>query len=513
MTTPVIAMLPPEVANQVALIAMTRLRLDAVRTDVHAWRKQARSEQVWPDTGKYTWYICGGRGSGKTWPAAHTFAERVVATPGEYGIVAPTFGLARNVCVEGPSGLLKALGTDKIEVSRGRNNRSRYVLSWNRSLGEMVLRNGSTIFVDGADDGAKTIQGYNLSGCWADEIGLWRRWQVAWEESIRYAVRIGEAWIVVSGTPKRGHGLVHSLLHDDAVAKSHLKTLDNIDNLNPRQVQEWISKYGGTTLGRQELDGIELEDVPGAAWQRSWIDDNRVWVTTDDDGSATQLVPEGVQLARIVVAIDPATTSTEGADATGIVAAATGIVSPEWCASQFAIRGIHVVPDSHGAGRHEHWFILRDVTERLSPAMWGDRAVRLYRSLHADRIVGETNKGGEMIEHTVHTVDPNVPFKAVHAMRGKTVRAEPVAALYEQGKVHHVGADFEALEDEMVSYVAGDSKSPNRMDALVWTMTELADLDEPGFLGYARDKVEEIKAKRAAGVGGSIAQRAATADG
>ncbi len=475
--TSALALASPEQARDALALAALRLKLRNRLGDVHAWRALARPGQLPPEGDWQTWYIIGGRGAGKTWTSAHTLAEWTQDSPGEYGIVAPTYADARDVCVEGESGILAAFNTDLVAVANGR---SRYVESWSRSLGVLRLRNGSTIYVDGADDGATRIQGHNLSGCWASEIGLWRRWRQAWEESIRYAVRHGGARIVADGTPKRGHGLVRLLVDDDAVPKSRLRTYDNIANLNARTVEGWVRLYGGTALGRQELEGEVLEDVPGAAWQRDWIERFRLLVH-----------PE---LGRVTIGIDPAATSTDGADATGIVAAGAAMVTPAWCRAMFEAVGIPIVPDSHGATSHQHYFVLEDASAKLSPAQWGQQAVSLYRRLGAGHLVAETNRGGEMVEHTLRTIDPNIAFRAVHATRGKVIRAEPIAALYEQGRVHHVGF-YAELEDEMCSYVPGDSSSPDRMDALVWALTDLAIGSEPALLTMYRN----LAAARAAG--------------
>ena len=469
MTNATIALVSPAQAHQAMAMASVRMRLRNQLGDVHAWRRLARPalsdgrwQQLPPDIDWQVWYLVGGRGSGKTWTSAHTLAEWSQDHPGEYGIVAPTYADARDVCIEGESGLLAALNTTRAQVQDGA---SRYVMSWNRSQGEMRLRNGSVIYADGADDGATRIQGHNLSGCWASEVGLWRRWHVAWEESIRYAVRHTPARIVADGTPKRGHGLVRLLNADETVPKSRLRTLDNIDHLNAATVEGWIRLYGGTALGRQELDGEVLEDVPGAAWQRAWIDETRVLPSA----AHRWLDEHRGDLIRIAVGVDPATTSAEGADETGIVACAA-FMHP---------------PDRHEDRRHEHYAVLEDGSLHATPAVWGLRAVTMYERLAADVIVGETNKGGEMIEHTIRTVNPSAAFRAVHATRGKVIRAEPIAALYEQGKVHHIGA-FPELEDQQCSYVAGEGSSPDRMDALVWALTDLAIRDEPGLLGMYR---------------------------
>ena len=414
-------------AETVAVAALARVRTRPAVVPQASWRLQARPEQVPPDEWR-TWYVRGGRGSGKTWTGGNALAEMALADPGEYGVVAPTDSAVRDVCIEGPSGLIRALGTNLAEVKRGA---SRLVASYNQSSAILRLRNGSVIYADGADDGAPTIQGKNLRGLWADEVGLWRKWQQAWEESIRYAVRLPPARIVATGTPKRGHPLVRALMADDAVAKTLLKTADNAANLDPALLRELYAKYGGTTLGRQELEGEILDDVPGALWRREMIDADRV--------------ASAPPMTRVVVAVDPSATSTESADEAGIVVA--GI---NW------------------AG---HGYILSDETLRASPDAWARVAVEAYHRNKADRIVAEVNNGGEMVGIILRSVDPSVAYTAVTASRGKQTRAEPISAMYEQHRVHHVGA-FEALEDQMCSWLPGE-KSPDRMDALVWALTDL----------------------------------------
>lgn len=422
-------------AETVAIAAVARVRTRAV-VALRSWRDKARPEQLPPNDWR-TWFVRGGRGSGKTWTGSNILSEMALTTPGEYGVVAPTDNTVRTVCFDGPSGLLHSLGTNVAEVSRGASN---YVSAYNQSRTELHLRNGSVIYGDGADDGAPTIQGKNLRGLWADEVGLWRKWQPAWEESIRYAVRLAPARIIATGTPKRGHPLVRSLMADDTVHKTLLRTSDNAANLDPALLAELYSKYGGTTLGRQELEGEMLDDVPGALWHRAMVDIFRVDVT-----------PE---LRRIVVAIDPSATSTESADEAGIVVVGKG-------------------------GSMNHGYVLEDISKRTTPHDWASIAIAAYKRHKADRIVAESNQGGEMVTEVIHAIDPSVPVKLVHASQGKHTRAEPIAALYEQGRVHHVGG-FELLEDQMCSWNPDtDPKSPDRMDALVWGLTELMLTDNP----------------------------------
>jgi phage terminase large subunit-like protein len=412
----------------------------AILAELETWRDHARAQQLPPEGQWRTWYVRGGRGSGKTWTGSNTLAEMAHQTIGDYGVVAPTFADMRDKCVEGPSGLLAAMGTSKTEVRRGA---SRLVEAWNRSLGELRLRNGSVIHGDGADDGAPTIQGYNLRGAWADEVGLWKQWKMAWEESLRYAVRLSPARIIATGTPKRGHPLVKALMADDTVEKTLLLTMDNAANLDPLLLSELISKYAGTTIGRQELEGEILDDVPGALWRRELIR-YRPAPTRLHEGKPV------VDFARVVVAIDPAVSAGEDSDETGIVV--------------------------DGLGHDGNGYTLADLSRRALPAEWARVAVDAYYAHSADRIVAEANNGGEMVREVIRAVDPKVPITLVHASRGKQTRAEPVATIYEQGRWFHV-EPFPELEDQQCSYTgAPGEKSPDRMDAHVWGASELLGL-------------------------------------
>jgi predicted phage terminase large subunit-like protein len=214
-------------------------------------------------------------------------------------------------------------------------------------------------------------------------------------------------------------------------------TFDNAANLAPTFLTAIASRYEGTRLGRQELYAELLEDIPGALWRRDWIDETRVGVATE--------------CTRIVVAIDPAVSTTEGSDETGTIVA--------------------------GVGKEGHGYLLDDLSGRFQPHEWAARAIEAYRKHKADRLVAEVNQGGAMVEATIRVQDPNVAYKAVHASRGKVTRAEPVAALYEQRRVHHVGS-FPELEDQLCSFTSDFDRaradySPDRVDGLVWALTEL----------------------------------------
>jgi phage terminase large subunit-like protein len=236
--------------------------------------------------------------------------------------------------------------------------------------------------------------------------------------------------VAVTTTP-RPIPLIRELIKRPSTVDVQRPTYDNIANLSPTYIREVIDPLRDTRLGRQEIGGELLEDTPGALWTLAQLDALRV-----------KTVP--VSLKRVVVGIDPSATAT--GDEAGIIVA--------------------------GLGTDGHGYVLEDASLQASPHGWGSRAVLMYHTHVADRVVAETNNGGEMVELTIRTVDKAVAYKAVHASRGKRTRAEPIAALYEQKKVHHVGT-FPALEDEMCHWTPEDAESPNRMDALVWALTDL----------------------------------------
>lgn len=408
------------------------------------WRETAHPMQLPPGGEWRTAYYQGGRGSGKTYAGARILAEwiRKDPDPGEWGIVAPTYQDAWSTCIEGPSGFLAALGTTVTEV---RDQKSALVEHWHRSFAELKFRTGHLVRVASAQDGGLRIQGKNLKGAWADEVGLWDNWETTWNESLRFAVREGDARIIATGTPKqsrKARKLIRLLLDDPAVPVRRLRTVDNAANLAPRFLAEVVGKASGTRLERQELEGILLDDVEGALWTADLID-------------AARVKAPPVDLLRVVVAIDPAVSNEEGSDETGIVVV--------------------------GEGEGGHGFVLEDASMRGTPDECMRRAVAMFRKWQADRVVGEANNGGDYIGQLLAAVDPSVPYRKVIATRGKRVRAEPVSALYEQLRIHHAGY-FEALEEQMVSWVPSDPESPDRVDALVWACAELKGLSQGSFL-------------------------------
>ena len=221
------------------------------------WRLTARSEQLAPPGDWRVWYMQAGRGAGKTRAGAEWLAEvEAENPPGAYAIIAPTFADGRDTCVE--EHLLRILGA-RVQLK-----------GWNRSIGELFLKSGSRVYVDGADDGALRIQGKNLRAAWCDEIGLWNKWDIAWNESLSFAVRLEPAQIVATGTPKMGHGLVRQLVDDESVIKTRMRTKDNAENLPAHVIAKLYAENKGTIRGKQELDGEWISALEGDALKRSW---------------------------------------------------------------------------------------------------------------------------------------------------------------------------------------------------------------------------------------------------
>lgn len=354
-------------------------------------------------------------------------------------LVAQDAGDARDVMVEGESGLLA--------VSKP-NNRPKYEPSKRR----LTWASGAMATLYSADD-PDALRGPQHDGAWCDELAKWQYAQTAWD-NLMMGLRLGANPRVVVTTTPRPIPLVKNLVKDAGantgrVVLTRGRTYDNLANLSPafRQI---IDHYEGTRLGRQELEAELLEDVEGALWTLTQID-------------ATRLKPEAApapdKLQWVVVGVDPAVTSTQESDETGIVVAGRGM-----CSCKVA----------EGGAPERHYFVLADVSMGVvSPPVWAACVVNAYHDYKANLVVAEANNGGDLIRTVISTVDRNIKVSKVYASRGKLTRAEPISMLYEQGKVHHVGS-FPELEDQMCTYIAGAGDSPDRMDALVWAITELS---------------------------------------
>lgn len=383
------------------------------------WLQAARGNQLPPEGNWHTWLLLAGRGFGKTRAGAEETAWQALKVDNRrIAVVAPTAADARDTCVEGESGLLAAIPPACVSV-------------WNRSQGELWLTNGSRIKLFSAD-APERLRGPQHHFAWCDEVAAWREPEAL--DQVRFGLRLGPAPRLVLTTTPQPVGHVKEIAAEigHGVVLTRGSTFDNAAHLSPVALDELRKRYEGTRLGRQELYAEILDEVEGALWSRELIDRTRV--------------KQAPELVRLVIAVDPAVTHGENADSTGIVAC--------------------------GLGADGHAYVLRDATCKLSPDAWARRVVALHESLEADLVVGEVNQGGDLVEAVLRTVAPLLPFKAVTASRGKVFRAEPVAALYEQGMVHHVGV-FHALEEQMCGFTASSSASPDRVDALVWALAEL----------------------------------------
>jgi phage terminase large subunit-like protein len=384
----------------------------------------------WPWIERPIWLLLGGRGAGKTrtgaeWIKGLALGLADFAEPGlkRIALVGETFAAVRDVMVEGPAGVLA--------VHR-RGERP----AWTPSLRKLEWpTTGAVAHVFSAED-PESLRGPQFEAAWADELAKWRYVEETWTQ-IQFGLRLGAHPRELVTTTPRPIPLLKRMLADPRIAVSRARTADNAHNLAPAFLEAVVGRYAGTRLGRQELDGEIIDDRPDALWTRDVIEACRVAAAPP--------------LARIVVAVDPPASSSRRADSCGLVAA--GITE----------EGIVYVLDDETRGG-------------LNPQAWAARAIALYRRLEADALVIETNQGGEMASAVLREVDADVPVVAVHATRGKYVRAEPVAVLYAKGRVHHVGA-LPALEDELCDFGLdglSSGRSPDRLDALVWALTELA---------------------------------------
>jgi len=387
-----------------------------------SWCKTARPKQITPKGSWNTWLILAGRGWGKTRTGAQDIAFYGLTNPNSrIAIVTPTFGDGRDTCIEGVSGLLGCLDPDSID-------------NWNRSIGELTLKNG-TIYKTFSSEQPDRLRGPQFHRAWCDELGSWKNPE-AWDQ-LMFGLRLGvKPQVIITTTPKPTT-LIKELVNNKDSLVTRGSTFENQDNLAESAVKKLKEKYEGTRLGRQELFAEILEDVEGALWNRDMISKALL--------KSTEEVPT---LVRTVVAIDPAVTQNKLSNETGIVVCAKGF--------------------------DEKFYVIDDVSGKYTPDSWAKIAVETYYKYEADKIIAEVNNGGDLVERVIRTIDNNVSYGSVRATKGKYLRAEPISALYEQQRVKHI-KPFQFLEDQMANYnpltFAG---SPDRLDALVWGLTELS---------------------------------------
>ena len=333
-------------------------------------------------------------------------------------ILAPTFAEARLVMIEGQSGLLSVHRTNEQPLFEP----SKRMLSW---------PNGSVAHVFSAEE-PDGLRGPQFDAAWCDELAKWKQADQVWD-MLQFGLRLGDNPVAVITTTPRPIPILKMLLNEEGTVTSHSTTFDNAKNLASGFLKDVTKRYAGTRLGRQELDGELIEDDPDALFKRDMIERARIL--------------EAPEMKRIVVAVDPPASAGKTSNACGIVCV--------------------------GLGKDDRFYVLADRSiQGARPAQWAKRIVALYYEKRASRVVAEVNQGGAMVEQVLREVDKNLSFRAVHASKGKAARAEPIAALYEQGRVSHVGV-FPELEDEMCAAIGQGTKSPDRLDALVWAIHDL----------------------------------------
>ena len=409
------------------LSSLSERELAELRYDWSFW---ARPNQVAPEGDWNTWLVLAGRGFGKTRMGSEWIRQLAHDYPGcRIALVAETAADARDVMIKGDSGLL-ACDPTLSEDSWSPTNRC---LTW---------PNGSKAYTYNATT-PDQLRGPQHHFAWVDELAKFEYMQEAWDQT-QFGLRLGEHPKVLVTTTPRPLALIKKLVADPDTFITRGSTLDNQANLASNTIKQLYNRYGGTRLGRQELEGEILGDIPGALWRREDIDTARLREAPAD-------------LERVFVAVDPAASSHEGSDENGIV----------------------VVGMARDADGYARGYVLEDGSLRGTPEEWARKAVALYRKWNADKIIAEKNNGGEMVSSVIKAADRSVPVKLVHASRGKIVRAEPISALYEQGRIHHVG-QFDKLEDQMCEFSVDNVRnsstgSPDRVDALVWGLSELFD--------------------------------------
>ena len=370
--------------------------------------------------------ILAGRGWGKTRTGAEDTVKFALMNPGtNICVVAPTHGDLRRVCFGGPSGLMSLIPEECL-LNDGKQ------AGYSSTLAEIRLYNGSKITGFAAVE-PERLRGPQFHFAWCDELASWR-YPEAFDQ-LMFGLRLGDnPKCVITTTPKPTKIIKDLVARDDTIVTTG-STFENQDNLAETSLAMLRDRYEGTSLGRQELYAEIIEQTEGALWTQALIDQGRVRADTD------------VPLQRIIVAIDPAVTSNANSDETGIVVV--------------------------GRDFNNQYYVLEDLSGVHPADKWGRISVRAFYDWDADCIVAEVNNGGDLVERLLRTIDRNIPYRSVRATRGKLVRAEPIQALYEQEKVHHVGS-FPELESQMVSYTGETTESPDRLDALVWGLSEIS---------------------------------------
>lgn len=379
------------------------------------WPLWARPKQLEPPGDWLIWLLLAGRGFGKTRTGAEWVRSKVTRGEAErIALVARNPADARDIMIEGESGILHVSPDWERPVYEPSKRR----VSWPNGA-------SGTVYTSYEPD---QLRGPQFDTVWVDELASFKYPQETWD-NLMLATRLGDRpRVLVTATPKP-ISLIRDLISSPHAVIIKGTTFENRPNLTPLFYEQVIAQYENSRLGRQEIYADILDEIPGALWTRSLLQ--------------YKTPPE---LRRIVVAIDPAVTSSPDANETGIIVAGIGI-------------------DGRG-------YVVADWSCRTSPLTWAQKAITAFDEFHADKIIGEANNGGDIIETVLRTISRNIPYKSVHASRGKAIRAEPIVALYEQGRIFHA-SPLPALEDQMCTWTPDMDESPDRLDALVWALTEL----------------------------------------
>ena len=407
-----------DLSNEERDVFLNALSPDEQKVLQYTWEFWARKNQLEPEGDWRTWFICAGRGFGKTRSGAEWVNK--MARDGKYKrlhLVGATAADIRDIMVEGPSGILDTSPPWFKAVYRPTKRR----VEW---------PNGAWALAFSAAE-PERLRGEQCDAAWVDELASFR-YPEAWHQ-LMLGLRLGTHPRVVVTTTPRPTAIIKKLIAAHTTHVTTGSTFENFDNLAAAFTEEIVSQYDGTRKGRQELYAEILSDAEGALWTSDGIEEHRI---------EKAQTPE---MQRLVVAVDPAMTFGESASETGIIV----------CGKSF----------------QDHGYVLQDASGKLRPDAWARKVIALYHEYEAEKVVAEQNQGGELVRHTIQVYDDTVPVKLVHASKNKQTRAEPVAGVYEQRKIHHVGF-FPELESQMVEWEPG-MPSPDRLDAMVWGFTEL----------------------------------------
>jgi len=426
--------------------ALEQLTPQQIEELQYSYEFLARDNQLPPDGDWNVWFLNCGRGFGKTWTGVQWVREQVKQGKKRIAAVAATNSDIERVMVKGESGFLSLCW----KGDKTYKGKEMGFPEWSPTKRTLSWANGAKVEFYSAEE-PERLRGPQFEAAWGDEVAAWNKDQETWD-MLQFCLRLGKHPRVCVTTTPKSTVLVRKLLKDPKTHVTTGSTFDNTNNLASTYLQAVRNQYEGTRLGRQELYAEVLTENEGALWTADMIDTCQI--------TSSELPP----LIRKVVAVDPAVSSNVESDNTGIVVA--------------------------GICEQGKAYILGDYTFKGSPETWANKVVSLYHEFECSRIVYESNQGKDLIPSLFKTIDENLPLKGVHASTAKIARAEPVSALYEQGKVFHV-RDCEAplteLETQMTTYEPlGKHKSPDRYDAMVWALTDLM------LKGYAKPQLKLI---------------------